>query len=330
MLLDHIFFPSFRSIEVKTPIFVIGNGRSGTTHMHRLLSGDKKQVSFFKTYELMLPAILQKKFVRAVAYVDREFFSGRIEKWFKNKQDSSLQTVSKMHKWDADGAEEDDMLMMLNFSSVSLTFPFPYMKELKYLFETDKRPVATRRRIMSYYKAAIKRQLFINGSSYIHVCKSPQFTLKIHTLREAFPDAKFIYMIRHPYESIPSIVNLMSWYWKNAGAPVDVINDSSKRLADLQLRQYQYGIKAMDELPKKDIYIVLFPRLVESPKTLLKQIYNRFNFSISSEYDAFLDLEEERAKSFTSHHEYDQPSIDEKAHILREVGYLFERFDWER
>ena len=31
--LDHVFFPGFRRVQVKAPIFVLGNARSGTTNM---------------------------------------------------------------------------------------------------------------------------------------------------------------------------------------------------------------------------------------------------------------------------------------------------------
>ena len=329
MLLDHVFFPGFRHVEIKTPIFIVGNGRSGTTHMHRLISGDTQQISFFKTYELLFPSVCQKKFVRALAFIDREYLAGRIEIWIKSKQENSLEEVSKMHRWDVDGAEEDDMLMMLNFSSVSLTFPFPYMKELDYLFRTDEKSPAARRRIMNYYKAVLKRQLYVNGSHYIHCCKSPQFTLKIRALKEAFPDAKFIYMVRHPYETIPSLIHLMSWYWENMGTPKDIALDSSKRLGYLQLVQYKYGARVIDELPSKDAYTVLFPQLLESPKSLIRDIYDRFGFSISAEYDKFLGNEDERAKGFTSHHEYDPASDLEQAHIIEELGDLFERYHWE-
>ena len=36
-LFDDLLFPGYRSQEVKQPVFIIGNPRSGTTFLHRLL-----------------------------------------------------------------------------------------------------------------------------------------------------------------------------------------------------------------------------------------------------------------------------------------------------
>jgi len=43
MLLDDMLFPLWREAEVKSPLFIVGNARSGTTFLHRLLM-EQKQV----------------------------------------------------------------------------------------------------------------------------------------------------------------------------------------------------------------------------------------------------------------------------------------------
>ena len=70
LMLDHVLFPGFRRVAIKTPVFVVGNARSGTTHMHRLLCGDEGRFSYFRTYELMVPSIVPKKAIRFLAAFD--------------------------------------------------------------------------------------------------------------------------------------------------------------------------------------------------------------------------------------------------------------------
>ncbi len=36
--LDAIFFPGFKNVEIKQPVFIIGHPRSGTTFMHKLFT----------------------------------------------------------------------------------------------------------------------------------------------------------------------------------------------------------------------------------------------------------------------------------------------------
>jgi hypothetical protein len=42
--LDEIFFPNYRMQEVKSPVFIIGNPRSGTTFTHRLIEKGQRHV----------------------------------------------------------------------------------------------------------------------------------------------------------------------------------------------------------------------------------------------------------------------------------------------
>ncbi len=44
LLLDYVCTPLFQKTEIKQPVFIVGNARSGTTFFHRLLCGDEIRV----------------------------------------------------------------------------------------------------------------------------------------------------------------------------------------------------------------------------------------------------------------------------------------------
>src|SRR6201995_5278706 len=44
--LDHLFYPRHRKQSIDRPIFIIGNPRSGTTFLHRLLLGAGDMAAF--------------------------------------------------------------------------------------------------------------------------------------------------------------------------------------------------------------------------------------------------------------------------------------------
>jgi len=56
LMLDNVFFPGYRKVQIKNPVFIIGNARSGTTYIHRLMSLDKN-FSSFKAWEIMFLAV---------------------------------------------------------------------------------------------------------------------------------------------------------------------------------------------------------------------------------------------------------------------------------
>ena len=197
LLLDHLFFPAFRKVEVRRPIFIVGNGRSGTTHMHRLMSGDQDRFTYFRTYEMLLPSILQKKILWFLGRLDEQILGGWCIRRLKASEDSALEEVRSKHNWQLDGAEEDEFILFNNFSSGSMIWLFNY-PEFASRLRADHLPEKTRRRQYGYYKGLIQRQLYLYGSEKTHCCKSPGFTLKVRALWETFPDARFVMMFRHP------------------------------------------------------------------------------------------------------------------------------------
>lgn len=328
LALDHVFFPRFRDTPIEAPIFVVGNGRSGTTHIQRILSADGDRFSYFKTWQLMVPSILQHKALELLAAIDRRVLGGLVQRRLRRGEDQALEEVRKLHDWQSTGSEEDDFVMFTNWSSVSLTLPFPYA-ELEYLFWTDREVPEKRRRILGFYRSMLQRLLFCQERGRIHCGKSPQFTLKMRGLLELFPDARFIIMLRHPYETIPSLLDLMSQYWRGMGAPEEIVESSADLLGEIQIAQYRYALEVADTLPEERQIVIEFRDLLADPKKVVEEIYARFGLEVSEDFDGFLENEREAAKSFRSQHEFEpegQGPARERIH--RELGDLFERFDW--
>ena len=74
--LDGILFPGLWKTAIRTPVFVVGHARSGTTLVHRLMSKDEGRFSAFVLYELYFPSLLQKKLIRFFAGIDRRYLGG--------------------------------------------------------------------------------------------------------------------------------------------------------------------------------------------------------------------------------------------------------------
>ena len=329
LLLDHLFFPAFRKVEVRRPIFIVGNGRSGTTHMHRLMSGDQDRFTYFRTYEMLLPSILQKKILWFLGRLDEQILGGWCIRRLKASEDSALEEVRSKHNWQLDGAEEDEFILFNNFSSGSMIWLFNY-PEFASRLRADHLPEKTRRRQYGYYKGLIQRQLYLYGSEKTHCCKSPGFTLKVRALWETFPDARFVMMFRHPAESIPSLVDFMSWYWENFGSPPDLIRDSAEVLSEAGVENYRYLEQMIEELPEEQQCVVDYEALSADPKRTVSEVYSRLGLQVSPAYEAFLDAEREKAKRFVSGHDYDpEGQGPNRERLYSELGALYQRFGWK-
>jgi hypothetical protein len=50
--LDDLLFPDWRAQVIDSPLFIVGNARSGTTWLHRLISLDDKTFTTMQTWEI--------------------------------------------------------------------------------------------------------------------------------------------------------------------------------------------------------------------------------------------------------------------------------------
>ncbi|MFZ0716301.1 sulfotransferase, partial [Mycobacterium sp.] len=65
LALDYVFYPSHRKQPIDRPIFIIGNPRSGTTFLHRLLLG-AGDMAALELWEMLFPAITARKLLGGI------------------------------------------------------------------------------------------------------------------------------------------------------------------------------------------------------------------------------------------------------------------------
>jgi hypothetical protein len=330
LLLDHVLFPGFRRTRVTTPVFIVGQPRSGTTLMHKLMSSDREHFAHFMMYELFLPSIVQKKIVRALGRLDARLLGGAIATRITAWEDRNFAKGRQMHPMGFTNPEEDEFLMLLCCASSTLAMVFPYQRELNRLHYFDERPPRTRRRIMRFYRGCVQRQLYLAGGSRILCSKNPVFVPKLRSLLETFPDAKFVVMLRTPYETIPSILKMMERNWKATGCDRGRIAESLRLLGEQCLHTYRYPFEALQGRPADTVAFVQYTDLVASPTAVFRELYAKLGFPLSPAFAATLAREEAKSKEHRSEHVYDLREYGlTRAEIHRELGDLFERFGWD-
>ena len=172
--LDRLIFPSYRKVEIRDPIFIIGHPRSGTSLLHRLMCADRARFSWFMMYEMFLPALVQRKLVRLLASLDRRVLGSALERRLHAWEDRTFAKGRQMHPMSLTGPEEDEFLMAVPFCSSTVAMIFPYLRELQHyqLFDRKLAP-RSRRRVMGYYRECVRRQLYLNGPERTHLSKNP-------------------------------------------------------------------------------------------------------------------------------------------------------------
>lgn len=324
--LDNIIFPRWRTIELEPPVFIIGNPRSGTTFLHRVLAQDKERFFFFLAWEIFFPAIIQKKCLSFLGRIDNRL-GNFFEKKIREIEAKILKNFNKMHKTGLFFPEECETLLIHIFSTYNVLFFFPF-KELDWFDRFDIAcPAEHRKRIMSFYLNCVKRQAYFKGNRGRLLSKSPGFTPKIKSLLEYFPGCKIIYIARNPLQVIPSTFNLVSEIWKSAG--FKPTPDDMHKIYEMATFYYSYPLTFFEQISPLSYQLVNYNHLVEKPSHVVYSIYDHFGFTMSEMYKDTLKKDDEKAKVYKSSHVYSQNQlVYRREQIISDLHEIFDRFSF--
>lgn len=335
LLLDEVIFPGYRQQPVRSPVFIIGNFRSGTTFLHRLLALDAQHFSSMKMWEILFaPSIVQRRFANALATLDRRL---------RNRLRQRLDRIEK--RWDERNAmhavslgepEEDDYLLLHAWSALSVGLSAGLLNEASPYARFDQAlPTAKRERVMGFYQRCVQRHLYAhrgawgsNGRQYL--AKNPALTPKLETLYTRFPDAKIICLVRSPLEVVPSFLSMMQFTWRVLGLPATA-PALRNFVIDMLGHWYRYPLERLARAPKNSWVVVNYDDLVGDPEQTIVAIYERFGFEMSSAFAQVLRAEAAGARRFSSRHQYSLEKLGlTREQVVTEFQDIFDRFGFDR
>jgi len=328
--LDHLLFPRFRRQEVKEPVFIIAPPRSGTTLVQKLISLDSQRFVHLKMYQTIFPCICYQRLIDFAARVDRKLggpFYRLISlceaKWFGG--------WDEMHKLRLSQPEEDDALFLYAFESEAIFLLFPFVEELWQAGFPDALPPAERRKLMRYYRSCLQRHLFANGPGKTLLSKATQSSGTLESLLDEFPDAKFITIVRHPYESVASHVSLFVPVWQFHSPDIERDGLVSRAYAKLAVEWYKHLFAFRQRVDPQHYYCIDYRDLVRNPGETIHQLYDHFGWLMGERHRLELNLATKRQHEFKSAHQY---TLDEfglsKDWIQQELEDVFEAYRMER
>ncbi|KAJ1396902.1 hypothetical protein B484DRAFT_407189 [Ochromonadaceae sp. CCMP2298] len=202
LYLDDILFPSWKTQEIKQPLFLVGNARSGTTWLHRLITHDADRFATFKSWELAFAVSVSWRYLFHSLYALDRLLGGAVYSTLMAIE-SHLVGHIHVHPIGLMEAEEDEWLMAHIACAQLLLFFFPLggsvINDL-ILFDHGPMSASTRRDVFHFYKQC--------------------------TIYETFPDARVVCLLRDPQQSIPSMISYISKVWHAFAEPVERYPDA--------------------------------------------------------------------------------------------------------
>jgi hypothetical protein len=239
--------------------------------------------------------------------------------------------LSGIHPTSMFEADEDNIVLMHIFSSGGGFLMLPFLEEFRpYLYFDEELPAPQRKRIMEFYKRCVQSHLYVFGKNKQFLSKNPIFSTLVQSLNETFPDAKFVYIARTPFETIPSALSLTSHYFNSVMSPLHLCPFIDEQI-DIIARCYNYPLMKFQELPLDRQRIIRYTDLVEHPAQTVTDLCASFGLEMTPAYTQLLEKKQGKAQRFTRNHEYSL----EKFGLTREViiekcAAVFDRFGFEK
>jgi hypothetical protein len=181
---------------------------------------------------------------------------------------------------------------------------FPFVDELWEVGFPDALPDPDRGRLMAYYRSCLQRHAHAHGKGRIMLVKSTGSAGAVEALVEAFPDAKFITITRHPAESVASHVSLFVPAWQAHSPEIPKDGAIVKAYAKLAVAWYRHLFKFGKRIAPERYFRIDYRDLVQDPRGVVEALYRHFGWSIGASFRARLDAVAQRQRTYQSRHAY--------------------------
>jgi hypothetical protein len=265
--------PEIEREEIAAPIVVVGQTRTGTTMLQRLLASDPRHHGPL-WWEVRFPAPLPGTRWDAP---DPRIPIAEAEVAGVLAADPEQASI---HPWDAQAPDEEIMLLEHSFLS-HVPEAFTNVPSYRaWIDDQDWTPAyATLRRFLQFLQWQ-KRQRGALRERW--VLKTPGHLGYLDTLLKVFPGALIVQTHRDPVQTIPSAASLNRSLWRLSSDAVDdreVARQWQQRMAWAVRR----CLASRERIPERQIADVWFLDAIAKPLEVVAQIYRRFGLPLTPE-----------------------------------------------
>jgi hypothetical protein len=217
--------PEIRDVEIARPMVIAGLPRTGTTHLHNLISSDPALRSL-PYWESIQPVPLPAEADLAGTPEDPRLARTEVGITMIN---SIAPEFNRMHEMTTWHVHEEIQLLAIDFSTMLFETMAPMPTWRDYYKSHDQTPH------YEYMKTVLKACQFLRGGDR-WILKSPQHLEQFGPLAATFPDATFLVTHRDPISVMVSMGTMVSYTARSSLSPVDPVmisNYWADRLDDM-------------------------------------------------------------------------------------------------
>ncbi|WP_428355757.1 sulfotransferase family protein [Methyloprofundus sp.] len=317
--LDYILFPGFWRQEVKQPLFILSNPRSGSTFLHRMLEKDQ-QYTYLSLWQSLFNSITLYKLVNLIGSLDKKIgcpvaqMIDAIDRHFFKGWDG-------LHKAGLRFSEEDEFLFVSSFLAPGLILFFPYLHEVGDIFALDNLPDKARKRVVKNFRLSVQRHVYATGGATF-LAKNAAAGGRLGIYQEAFPDMRVIHIRSDILRSVASSLSVFSKPWSFHSPACYQRKYESMSVIEMVRTNHQGIINYRHNFTPENLLDIEYDNLVSDPEKTVMSIYQHFGMPLNAEYKTRLRQDCIAAKSYRSTHKY---TVEEYGFTKEEIIRHFDR-----
>lgn len=250
--------PSILDERIERPIVICGLPRTGTTHLHNLLSADPalRSLPYWESLEPVLAPSEQG------TEPDPRLARTEQQVWMIN---TAMPHFKRMHEMAVDHVHEEIQLLAIDFSTMLFETVAPMPTWRDYYLSHDQRSS------YAYLRKILQVLQWLRGGER-WVLKSPQHLEQFPALLETFPDATFVVTHRDPVSVTASLATMVAYGSRMACSGIDPRRVGSY-WADRVERMLRRCVDDRDVLPASSSIDVRFDDFMADDMAMVGRIY---------------------------------------------------------
>jgi hypothetical protein len=263
--------PEIRDIEIAEPIIIAGLPRTGTTHLHNLLSSDPalRSLPYWESLE-PFPSDVERG-VEPDPRIERTELAVTV-------MNQAMPLFPLMHEMTTWHVHEEIQLLAIDFSSMFFETLGDVPRWVQYYAGHDQTPHYR-------YMKDMLRGLQHERGGVRWVLKTPQHLEQFPVLAEVFPDATYVVTHRDPVSVMVSMATMIAYTYRMHRDVVDA-HYVGRIWADRLERMLNSCVEHRDALPADQSIDVRYEDLIKGEMDIVGQIYDLGGQPLSADGDA--------------------------------------------
>jgi len=252
--------PEIAEEPIHAPVFIVGLPRTGTTHLHNLLSCDPsfRSLPYWESLEPIPPSLDRQPRDRPDPRVVRCARALKLVLWM-------MPLFPALHAMAPDAAHEEIQLLAMDFRSMLFEVSYRVPSYAAWFMSHDQTAG------YAYLRRVLQALQWLRGPRR-WLLKSPAHIEQLGPLLSVFPDARIVQTHRDPVHVVASLCTLVTYGRRMSSLRVDPVAEGHAWSCRLE-GMLRASVRDQELVPLRQLVNLRFDELVTDEPACLERVY---------------------------------------------------------